>query len=201
MNFKTGIIVALCLIVAFGSLAYALTVHKEVLFGITIVDELEEIAIYEDAAHTIPAEFIDLGEANRGGQYVFSVYAVNESETRTTLVRAEIFGDIAWAEAELVVAPTSVTLAPGESIKFDIGLIVPISAELGYKEFGVRFYSDPDASPPSGVPLQIEGHEDALFNYWAAPSGVEDIPQAPSAEVRDREWMIRFMVKTIIEIL
>ena len=195
MKWKPTIAVVLAVLLAFGSIAYALTVHKEVLFQGTIVDELEDIDIFSDAACTTLAEVIPVGDLNRGSEYVFRLYAKNLSDTRTTDVLAEVFGaDVVLFDGGLAVAPTSVPMNPGQVVEFQVAVIVPTSAPLGDVEWGVRFYSDPDSSP-AGVPLNMPDAPGALFDYWAPSSGIVDIPGAPAAPSAGCGPISRFMCR------
>jgi len=152
---KTWIVrgVAIALIIALTtSLALALTVFKDVMFHGTVIDEAENVDVFVDAACTTVADSIqEVGDMQRGEGYVYYLYGKNISDTRTTVLRAELIDVPSWADTAMEVVPTEVTLAPGESVEFQVGIIVPTSAPLGDMDWGVRFFEDDTMPVAEGV--------------------------------------------------
>ena len=160
-----GILLSLSVGIVIGA-----SVLKVIHYHGTIIDELVNIAFYEDEACTILMEDVEFGSMPLLSEHLSEIYARNEGEVSTVEVRAEILNGQSW----ILVAPTYAPIDPGQVVKFEVGAIVPATATLGDLDFDLRFYEDDSLPPPAGIPLK--GIPGAIFDpfpeEWTAPSDV-----------------------------
>ncbi len=169
-----GVILGVMAIAGLVGAVVGYTLHGSVFFTGKIVDELEDVDIFADADCTIPAMSADIGDINVNSQKKKDLYLKNISFTRSTLVRAviepdpdfpELYPD--WAEPlGIVIAPTSITILPGQTVMFQVGVTAPVTAELEDIGWRVRFFSDEDMPPPAGI-IYIPGSDARIdWGLW-----------------------------------